>query len=87
MLKFVTGSIARRMSFLLVMFVVGFAGLVSFQLNNIHANLIALKKTEIQSVIETAASMLDSYQARVVSGELTLAEAQAQAKAGLSAMR
>ncbi|SHF72981.1 methyl-accepting chemotaxis protein [Devosia limi] len=87
MLKFVTGSIARRMSFLLVMFVVGFVGLVSFQLNNIHSNLIALKKTEIQSVIETAVSMLDSYQARVESGELTLAEAQAQAKVGLGAMR
>jgi len=87
MLKIVTGSIARRMSFLLIMFVVGFVGLASFQLSNIHANLIELKKAEIKSVIETAVSLLDSYQARVASGELTLQQAQTQAKAGLSAMR
>ncbi|WP_052732153.1 methyl-accepting chemotaxis protein [Devosia geojensis] len=86
MLKIVTGSIARRLSFLLLMFVAGFVGLASFQLSNTHSNLIELKKAEIQSVVETAVTMLDSFQARVEAGELTLEQAQAQAKAALHAI-
>ncbi|UXN74888.1 hypothetical protein N8D56_07770 [Devosia sp. A8/3-2] len=64
MLKIVTGSIARRMSALLLLFVVGFAGLTAYQLTNIHSNLIDLKKAEIKSVIETAVTMLGNYDAR-----------------------
>jgi len=87
MLKIVTGGIARRMSFLLILFVVGFVGLTAYQLNSTHANLIDLKKAEIKSVVETAVSMLDSFNARVTAGELTLEQAQTQAKAALTAMK
>ncbi|WMT91205.1 methyl-accepting chemotaxis protein [Pelagibacterium sp. H642] len=86
MLKIVTGSIGRRMSFLLVMFVVGLVALASFQLSSTHRNLIELKKQEIQSVVQASVSMLDSFNARVQSGELTLEEAQTQAKAALTAI-
>ena len=87
MLRIVTGSIGRRMSFLLAMFVAGFVALASFQLTNTHSNLVYLKQEEIQSVIETAVTMLDSFQDRVEAGELTLEEAQEQAKFVLGAMR
>jgi methyl-accepting chemotaxis protein len=86
MFKIVTGSIGRRMSFLLVMFVVGFVALASFQLSTTHSNLIELKKQEIQSVVQASVSMLDSFNARVEAGELTLEEAQTQAKAALTAI-
>ncbi len=86
MFKVITGSIARRMSFLLIMFVVGFVGLVSFQSYNTHNNLIEMKKVEIKSVIETAVSLLESYDARVKSGELTLEVAQDAAKKALTAI-
>jgi methyl-accepting chemotaxis protein len=86
MLKIVTGSIARRLSFLLLMFVAGFVALASYQLSATHSNLIELKKAEIQSVVETAVTMLDSFQARVDAGEITLEQAQAQAKAALHAI-
>ncbi|MFD1943375.1 methyl-accepting chemotaxis protein [Paradevosia shaoguanensis] len=87
MLKLVTGSISRRMGFLLIMFVLGFVALASFQLSNTRHNLVELKKAEIKSVVESAVAMLDSFQARVTSGELTLEDAQKQAKAALTAMR
>jgi methyl-accepting chemotaxis protein len=86
MLKIVTGSIARRMSALLLLFVVGFAGLTAYQLTNIHNNLIDLKKAEIKSVIETAVTMLGNYDARVQAGEMTLEAAQTEAKAMLHAI-
>ena len=86
MLKIVTGSIARRMSALLLLFVLGFAGLTAYQLTNTHNNLIDLKKAEIQSVIETAVTMLGNYDARVQAGELTLEQAQTEAKAMLHAI-
>lgn len=86
MLKIVTGSIARRMSALLLLFVIGFAGLVAYQLTNIHNNLIDLKKAEIKSVIEAAVTMLGNYDARVQAGEMTLEAAQTEAKAMLSAI-
>jgi len=87
MLSFLTGSIARRMSLLLVLFVVGFVGLATYQLSNTRSNLIELKKTEIKSVIESAVTMLSMYDAKVQAGEMTLEAAQTQAKAALSAIR
>ncbi|GLQ11900.1 hypothetical protein GCM10007913_38320 [Devosia yakushimensis] len=86
MLKIVTGSIARRMSALLLLFVLGFAGLTAYQLTNTHNNLIDLKKAEIKSVIETAVTMLGNYDARVQAGEMTLEAAQTEAKAMLHAI-
>ena len=86
MLKIVTGSIGRRMSFLLAMFVVGLVALASFQLSSTHTNLIELKKQEIESVVQASVSMLDSFNARVEAGEMTLEEAQTQAKAALTAI-
>ena len=87
MRKLITGSISRRMGFLLLMFVLGFVALASFQLSNTRHNLVELKKAEIKSVVESAVAMLDSFQAQVTSGELTLEQAQTQAKATLTAMR
>jgi methyl-accepting chemotaxis protein len=86
MLSFLTGSIARRVLSLLVMFAIGFVALVGYQLSNTRSTLVDLKKAEIKSVIETAIGMLGTYDARVKSGELTLDAAQAQAKAMLSAI-
>jgi methyl-accepting chemotaxis protein len=87
MLKIVTGSIARRMSFLLILFVAGFAGLAAYQLSNTHSNLVELKKAEIKSVVESAVTMLGHYEAKVQAGEMTLEAAQAEARSALSAIR
>jgi methyl-accepting chemotaxis protein len=86
MLSFLTGSIARRVLSLLVMFAIGFVALVGYQLSNTRSTLVDLKKAEIKSVIETAIGMLGTYDARVKAGELTLDAAQAEAKAMLSAI-
>ena len=87
MLKFFTGSIARRVSSLLILFVVGLVGLVAYQLSDSRSTLIELKKTEIKSVIEAAVGMLGYYDAKVQAGEMTLAQAQAEAKGALHAMQ
>jgi methyl-accepting chemotaxis protein len=87
MLNLITGSISRRMSTLLVLFAVGFVALAAFQLQNMHSNLITLKKAEIRSVIQSAVTLLDDYNARVVSGEMTLEAAQAEAKRVIGSIR
>ncbi|HWV21374.1 MAG TPA: methyl-accepting chemotaxis protein [Devosia sp.] len=87
MFNILAGSISRRMTTLLVLFVLGFVALAAFQLSNMHSNLIDLKKTEIKSVVESAVTLLDDYNARVASGELTIAEAQAEARRAISAIR
>ncbi|WP_169196952.1 methyl-accepting chemotaxis protein [Devosia sp. MC1541] len=80
------GSISRRMYILLALFIVGFVGVIGFQLSHTRTNLTELKKTEIRSVVEAAVSVLGSYEARVQSGEMTLEDAQAEALRSVSAM-
>jgi len=87
MLKIFTGSIARRMFCLLVLFVIGFVGLAAYQLSNSRTNLVELKKAEIKSVVETAVGILGTYQAKVQAGEMSLAQAQTEAKAIIDGMR
>ena len=65
MLKFFTGSIARRVFSLLILFVVGLVGLVAYQLSDSRSTLVELKKTEIKSVIEAAVGVLGYYVAKV----------------------
>jgi methyl-accepting chemotaxis protein len=80
------GSISRRMYTLLALFIIGFVGLIGFQLSHTRTNFTELKQTEIRSVVEAAVSVLASYEARVQSGEMTLEGAQAEALGAVGAM-
>jgi methyl-accepting chemotaxis protein len=81
------GSISRRMYLLLALFVVGFIGVVSFQLSHTRQSLVDLKQMEIKSVVEAGISLLSVYDARVQAGEMTLQQAQAEAVRAIGAMR
>jgi len=87
MFAFFTASIARRLYTLLAVFALGLAGIVFYQLGNLKSNLTDFKRTEIQSVVQSAASLVQSYYDRTQTGELTTEEAQDMAKAALRAVR
>ena len=87
MFAFLTASIARRLYTLLAVVTLGLAGIVVYQLSDLKSNLVSFKRTELQSVVQTAASLVQSYYERAQSGELTTEQAQDMAKTALRALR
>src|SRR5688500_7371485 len=63
-----TGSIARRLYGLLFLFAIGFAGIVTYQLVNLRSNLDSFKRTELQSVVQAAVSLVQGYYDKVQAG-------------------
>ena len=87
MSRLFTGSIARRLYSLLFVFALGFAGVVAYQLYALRQNLDAFKRTEIQSVVQAGAGIVQHYHALAEAGTLTTEAAQAAALDALRAMR
>ncbi len=72
----------------MIVVVAAFMGLIfGYILPQTQAALYSEKKVEIQQQVESAWTILQYYQDRQKSGELSMEEAQNQAKAALSAMR
>ena len=70
------GSIARRLYLLILIFAVGFAGVLAYQLYTLRANLDEFKRTELQSVVQAATSIAQNYYDRSQAGEFTEEEAK-----------
>ena len=87
MLGWVTGSLSRRLYFLLAIFAVGMMGVVSYQLYNQRMNLEQFKRTELQSVVQAAVSTVQSFYDRSQAGEFTEDQAKSLALETLRAMR
>ena len=82
-----TGSIARRLYALIVIFAVGFAGVLTYQLYTLRENLDAFKRTELQSVVQAATSIAQNYYDRSQAGEFTEEEAKSLALESLRGFR
>ena len=76
MTNFFTGSIARRLYALIVIFAIGFASVLAYQLYTLRENLDAFKRTELQSVVQGATSIAQNYYDRAQAGEFTEEEAK-----------
>ena len=87
MLRWITGSLSRRLYGLLVIFAVGLMGVVSYQLYSQRVSLEQFKRTELQSVVQTAVSTVQSFYDRAQAGEFTEDEAKSLALETLRAMR
>ena len=87
MSRFFAGSIARRLYSLLFVFALGFAGVVAYQLFALRQNLDAFKRTEIQSVVQAGAGIVQHYYELAEAGTLTTEAAQTAALDALRAMR
>ncbi|WP_160166781.1 methyl-accepting chemotaxis protein [Caenispirillum salinarum] len=66
---------------------VGMTMLTAYGLYQLRANLVAQEKSALQNVTDAAMSLVEDYQDRAASGELTTEEAKAQALASLSTYR
>ncbi|MEO5807508.1 methyl-accepting chemotaxis protein [Devosia sp.] len=82
-----TGSIARRLYSLLFVFALGFAAIVTYQLMSLRQNLDSFKRTEIQSVVQAGASVVQNYYDQAQAGTMTTEAAQAAAIDALRHMR
>ncbi len=82
-----TGSIARRLYTLLVVFALGFAGVVAFQLYSLRESLDQFKRTEIQSVVQAGASVVQNFYDLAQSGAMSTEQAQTAALDTLRHMR
>ncbi len=82
-----TGSIARRLYALIVIFAIGFASVLGYQLYTLRANLDAFKRTELQSVVQAATSIAQNYYDRFQAGEFTEDEAKSLALESLRGFR
>jgi len=87
MLNWLTGSLSRRLYGLLAIFAVGMMGVVSYQLYNQRVNLEEFKRTELQSVVQTAVSTVQSFYDRSQAGEFTEDQAKSLALETLRGMR
>ncbi|WP_137150700.1 methyl-accepting chemotaxis protein [Devosia sp. FKR38] len=87
MLRLFTGSIARRLYSLLLVFALGFAGVVTYQLSALRDNLGDFKRTELQSVVESGVSIVQNYYDQAQAGTLTTEAAQQAAKETLRHMQ
>lgn len=76
MTNFFTGSIARRLYALIIIFAIGFASVLAYQLYTLRENLDAFKRTELQSVVQGATSIAQNYYDRAQAGEFTEEEAK-----------
>jgi methyl-accepting chemotaxis protein len=82
-----TGSIARRLYSLLLVFALGFTGIVGYQLYALRQNLDGFKRTEIQSVVQAASGIVQNYYDLAQAGTMTTEAAQAAAIDTLRHMR
>ncbi|GHA25306.1 methyl-accepting chemotaxis protein [Devosia pacifica] len=87
MLNWFTGSLSRRLYLLIGVFALGMMGIVTFQLYDQRASLENFKRTELQSVVQSAISVIENFYERAQAGELTEAEAQQRALDTVRAMR
>ena len=87
MINLFTGSIARRLYALIFIFAIGFASVLAYQLYTLRENLDAFKRTELQSVVQGATSVVQNYYDRAQAGEFTEAEAQSLALESLRGFR
>ncbi|KRA96807.1 hypothetical protein ASD83_17205 [Devosia sp. Root685] len=78
---------SRRLYGLLAIFAVGMMGVVSYQLYNQRMNLEEFKRTELQSVVQTAVSTVQSFYDRSQAGEFTEDQAKSLALETLRGMR
>lgn len=86
-MRFFTANLSRRLYGLLALFALGFFAVVGYQLYDLKANLDEFKRTELQSVVQTATSVVQSYYDRFQKGEMTEDEAKTQALDAVRAMR
>ncbi|HEV7293233.1 MAG TPA: cache domain-containing protein, partial [Devosia sp.] len=82
-----TSSIARRLYALIVIFAIGFAGVLAYQLYTLRENLDAFKRTELQSVVQGATSIAQTYYDRAQAGEFSEEEARTLALETLRGFR
>jgi methyl-accepting chemotaxis protein len=82
-----TGSIARRLYSLLLIVALGFGAIVAYQLVALRQNLDSFKRTEIQSVVESAAGVVENFYTQAQAGVMTTAAAQTAALEALRHMR
>ena len=87
MLSWLTGSLSRRLYGLLAIFAIGMMGVVSYQLYNQRVGLEQFKRTELQSVVQTAVSTVQSFYDRAQAGEFTEDQAKSMALETLRALR
>ena len=87
MTQLFTGSIARRLYALIIVFAIGFASVLAYQLYTLRENLDAFKRTELQSVVEGATSIAQNYYDRFQAGEFTEEEAKSLALESLRGFR
>jgi methyl-accepting chemotaxis protein len=79
--------LSRRLYGLLAIFAVGMMGVVSYQLYTQRMNLEDFKRTELQSVVQTAVSTVQSFYDRSQAGEFTEDQAKSLALETLRGMR
>jgi len=85
--SFFTASLSRRLYGLLAIFAVGLLGVMSYQLYSQRSSLQDFKRTELQSVVQTAVSTVQSFYDRAQAGEFTEDQAKSMALETLRAMR
>ena len=82
-----SGRISVKLYGLLVLFAVGFAGILGYQLTMLRSNLENFKRTEIQSVVQAGANVAQYYYDRAQKGEMSMDDAQKAAKDVLRQMK
>ncbi|MBU1307037.1 MAG: cache domain-containing protein [Alphaproteobacteria bacterium] len=87
MLRLFTGSIARRLYSLLIVFALGFSGVVAYQLTALRENLGDFKRTELQSVVQSGVSIVQNFYDLAEAGSMTTEQAQAAATDALRHMQ
>ena len=80
-------SISSRLHALVAFFVLSFMLMLGYQLFTLDGNLNSFKRHEIQSVVDAAYNVTDTFYKKAQSGELSKEEAQLRARTALRGLR
>ena len=80
-------NISSRLYALVAFFILSFLVMLGYQLVNLDSNLNNFQQHEIQSVVDAAYNVTDTFYKKAQSGELSEEDAQARAKTALRGMK
>lgn len=80
-------SIVQRIWLLLIFVVLAFIISSAYEASELKSNMLAERKAEISSVVNSAISLFGRAQSAVEKGDMTASEAREQVKAEISSLR
>ncbi|SUB01402.1 Methyl-accepting chemotaxis protein 4 [Pannonibacter phragmitetus] len=86
-MKILPSSVSGKLYGLVAFFAACFILVISYQLWNLRTNLMQFKSSEVRSLVDAAIGIADTYNQLAKKGEMSIEEAQAEAKTAIRGIK